>query len=391
MKKIPFSISILLSAVFLLSCNSPKPSAEPVKDAVETDSVEKPVFSVEKGVNLSHWLSQCFGWSPRESFITEADIRFVDSIGMDHIRLPIDEEEMWNEDGTKIQESFDYMHQCIGWAKKYGLRVMVDLHIVRAHHFNAQNGEGKNTLFKDSLAQQNFVDLWFQLSEELKQYPVEFLAYEFLNEPVADDPEDWNKLIDKCYTAIRKLEPERYIVIGSNEWQTPRMFPFLRVPENDKRIILAFHYYEPLFITHYSAYWTSFKDYAGPVVYPGKSIPDSIADELKKTDDELLLKRLNESNRYYDKSVLAADLQPVFDKAKEYGLQVVCTEFGAYNKIDPELRKRYYSDIMAVFKENNVSWSIWDLKGDFGLLKYDRKNYVVTGIDSMVVETIMKD
>jgi len=381
----------ILSVILMLSCNSPKPEGEAKAETAKTDTTETPVFSVKKGVNLSHWLSQCFGWSPRESFITEADIRFVDSIGMDHIRLPIDEEEMWNEDGTKIQESFDYMHKCIGWAKKYNLRVMVDLHIVRAHHFNAKNGEGKNTLFKDSVAQENFVNLWFQLSDELKQYPADLLAYEFLNEPVADDPEDWNKLIDKCYTAIRKLEPERYIVIGSNEWQIPSTFPYLKVPENDKRIILAFHYYEPLFVTHYSAYWTSFKDYDGPITYPGKSIADSSIEKLRKTGNELLLKRLEQSNRYFNKSVFAADLKPVFDKAKKYGLQVVCTEFGAYNKIDPELRKRYYKDIMTVFKENNVSWSIWDLKGDFGLLKYDREKHLVTGVDSMVVETIMKD
>lgn len=388
MKRVlPFITTIAL--LFTLSCSNN--TSKKTGSDVDTDTIQQTnEFVLKKGVNLSHWLSQCFGWSPRETFVTEADIRFIDSIGMDHVRIPMDEEEMWHEDGTKNEESFEYLHKCINWCKKYDLKVLVDLHIIRAHHFNAQNGEGKNTLWVDSVAQQNFVELWYQISDELKQYSTDFLAYEFLNEPVAKDPEDWNKLVNKCLTAIRKIEPDRYIVIGSNEWQTPRMFPYLRIPEDDKKIILSFHYYEPLFITHYTAYWTSFKDYDGPVSYPGLSIADSIAEELKKSGNELLIKRLTESNKYYDKSVMEQDFQPVFDKAKQYGLQCICTEFGIYNKIDPDLRKRYYNDLMEVFRKNNVAWTIWDLKGDFGLLKYDRENYTTAGIDTMVVNTIMK-
>lgn len=377
--KTPNYLLLIFFSLFLISCSS----------NVNKDQNNQS-FELHKGVNLSHWLSQCFGWSPRATFITEKDIKFIDSIGMDHVRIPIDEDQMWFENGEKNVESFNYLHTCINWCRKYNLRVLVDLHIIRAHHFNAQNGEGKNVLWTDTVAQENFVKLWYQLSEELKKYSTDSLAYEFLNEPVAKDPEDWNKLVAKCHAAIRKLEPERYIMIGSNEWQTPRMFPYLKIPENDKRIILAFHYYEPLFITHYSAYWTSFKDYKGPVFYPGKSIPDSIVETIKDSSNELLMKRLAESNRYYDKNVLAEDLKPVFDKAKALGLPVICTEFGAYNKIDPELRRKYYNDIMTVFRENNVAWSIWDLKGDFGLLKYDRTTYQTIGVDTMVVNTIMK-
>lgn len=383
LKKAILCSCVSFLCIWAISCSSDSQPQSLTEEQV-------PTFELYKGVNLSHWLSQCFGWSPRETFITEADIRFVDSIGMDHVRLPLDEKEMWNEDGTKNEESFKYMHQCIGWAKKYDLKVLVDLHIIEAHHFNSQNGEGKNVLFTDSLAQERFVNLWYQLSAELKQYPTDFLAYEFLNEPVAEDHEDWNKLVRKCYDAIRPLEPNRFIMIGSNEWQTPATFPYLKVPENDKRIILAFHFYEPLFITHYTAYWTSFKDYDGPVYYPGVTIPDSLVEAFADTTNELLMKRLNDSNKYFDKKTLAEALKPVFDKAKELGLPVVCTEFGAYNQVDTELRKTYYKDIIAIFKEHNVSWSIWDLKGDFGILQYDRENDRVTGIDTAIVNTIMQ-
>jgi len=52
-------------------------------------------FELKRGVNLSHWLSQNFGWSPKDSFITGKDIEFIASVGYDHVRIPIDEPEMW--------------------------------------------------------------------------------------------------------------------------------------------------------------------------------------------------------------------------------------------------------------------------------------------------------
>ena len=59
-------------------------------------------FEIRRGVNLSHWLSQCFGWSPRPTFITEDDVRFIASLGFDHVRIPIDEKELWTEDGRLL-------------------------------------------------------------------------------------------------------------------------------------------------------------------------------------------------------------------------------------------------------------------------------------------------
>ena len=51
-------------------------------------------FEIKRGVNLSHWLSQDFGWEPKYTYINENDIRFIDSIGYDHVRIPVDEQEM---------------------------------------------------------------------------------------------------------------------------------------------------------------------------------------------------------------------------------------------------------------------------------------------------------
>ena len=76
-------------------------------------------FELKRGVNLSHRLSQNFGWSPKDSFITEKDIEFIASIGYDHVRIPIDEPEMWLPDGKPSRESFAYLTRCLDWCAKH--------------------------------------------------------------------------------------------------------------------------------------------------------------------------------------------------------------------------------------------------------------------------------
>ena len=228
-------------------------------------------FEIRRGTNISHWLSQSTrrGEARREWF-TEKDVERIASLGFDHIRLPIDEEQMWDEAGHKEAEAFELLHNAIGWAQKNRLRVVVDLHILRSHHFNAD----EKPLWTQPQAQEKFFQLWRELSAELKKYPISVVAYELMNEPVADDPEDWNRVAMTAYSAIRGREPERMIVVGSNWFNQHQTFLKLRVPEDDDTI-LTFHYYLPMFVTHYTASWWAVGGaYRGPIHYPGAPIAE---------------------------------------------------------------------------------------------------------------------
>lgn len=149
-------------------------------------------FSVKRGVNISHWLSQSnVRGENRAVFFTEADVKFLSEVGFDHLRLPVDEEQMFAPDGSKEKEVFSLLHNALSWCQKYRLKAIVDLHILRSHHFNAK----EKPLFTDRKEQIRFYDLWKQLSQELHTYSVDFLAYELMNEPVADDHEQWNNIV----------------------------------------------------------------------------------------------------------------------------------------------------------------------------------------------------
>lgn len=344
------TILILLLMSFLISCNSSKK---------ESGTMQEATFKIEKGLNVSHWLSQSdLRGAERQAYMTEADFRKITELGFDHVRIPIDEVQMWDENGNKHEDAFTLLHNAIKWSFDNDLRVIVDLHIIRSHYFNAKD----NTLWTDPAEQEKFWGFWVQLSEELIEYPNSKLAYELMNEAVADDPEDWNKLIAKGIEVVRKNEPERKIVVGSNKWQQVYTFPDLKIPENDTNLILSFHDYEPFLFTHYKTPWNPvYVQYEGPVHYPGYTIDTAEYANLQGP----LLEKVKNDNGYFDKEILEKNIMIAVRIAKEYGLPLYCGEFGCFPSTPMEDRVRLYTDLMDIFKRNNISWTHWNYKNDF--------------------------
>lgn len=320
-------------------------------------------FEVVKGTNIAHWLSQSDARGmEREQFFTKADIDSIAAMGFDHVRLPIDEEQMWDEKGNRNEDAFQLMTNCIDWCAERNLRVIVDLHILRSHHFNAE----VKPLWTDPKEQEKFYNLWLDLSKTLKKYPNSLVAYELMNEAVADDPELWNKLVATAVTTIRAVEPERTIVIGSNKWQQVQTFPDLKVPANDPNILLSFHFYEPFLLTHWNASWTHQKGYTGPVHYPDtiltKTEFDQLPDEMKKIV-------AGQVGKVFNKAWILEQWQNPIQKAKDLGLPLYCGEFGIITGPQHDDMTRWYQDMVDLFEENGIAYANWNYKsGSFGLI-----------------------
>ena len=375
MRKNLFSMALIAMTMLALSACSTKS---------EDDGVNN--FRIKRGTNVSHWLSQSEErGEARLNHIQEDDFARLDSLGFDFVRLPIDEVQFWDENGNKIPEAWDLMTNAINWAEKHHLRTIVDLHIIRSHYFNAVNEGNKdaNTLFTSEKAQQELINMWYQLSDALKGYSVDSVAYEFMNEPVADDHEQWNQLIAKVHKALREREPRRTLVIGSNRWQGHETMKFLKVPEGDKNIILSFHYYNPMILTHYGAWWTPIGKYTGKVNYPGilvskedyEAAPDSIKKELEQyTQVEWNIDKIREQ------------FKDAIEAAKKYDLQLFCGEWGVYEPVDRELAYKWTKDMLTVFDEFNIAWTTWCYDADFGF--WDQKKHDFK--DKALVDLLME-
>ncbi len=364
MKKYLFLVLALVSATLILgSCSNGKLEKE-VND-----------FRIKRGTNISHWLSQSEErGEARQQHIQEDDFERLEQLGFDFVRIPIDEVQFWDEDGNKLPEAWNLLTNALNWSVKHHLRAIVDLHIIRSHYFNAVNegGDDANTLFTSEKAQQDLINMWYQLSDALKGYSTDSVAYEFMNEPVADEHEQWNQLITKVHKALREREPLRTLVIGSNRWQGYETMKYLKVPEGDRNIVLSFHYYNPMILTHYGAWWAPIGKYTGKVNYPGilvskedyEAAPDSLKPELEPyTQQEWNIDRIR------------ADFKDAIAVAKKYNLQLFCGEWGVYEPVDRELAYKWTKDMLEVFDEFDIAWTTWCYDADFGFWDQKKNDY----------------
>ena len=161
MKKV--RIFAVLAAVMLLASCAPKEES----------------FRIKRGTNLSHWLSQTnVRGAERKEHIQEDDFQRLHELGFDHVRIPIDEVQFWDEDHNQLPQAWELLDNALDWARKYELRVIVDLHIIRAHYFNAVNegGDEANDLFTNTESQEWLVEMWRQLSDFMKNRSTSWVA-----------------------------------------------------------------------------------------------------------------------------------------------------------------------------------------------------------------------
>jgi endoglucanase len=236
-----------------------------------------------------------------------------------------------------------------------GLRVVLDLHIIRSHYFNAQ----ENPLWTKKEEQDKLIRLWKDLSSTVRKWPNSMFAYELMNEPVAKDNEQWNILLARIADSIRSWEKERTLVIGSNRWQSVNTFDQLKVPSGDKNILLSFHFYEPFYLTHYKASWTPLKNFEGQVQYPGQIVVNGKSIEEKKI---------------YNRDTLEKMMSKAFKLADSLGLPLYCGEFGVIDGSPEDAKMAWYKDMVAIFENHNIAYANWNYKaGSFGIVDAQMK------------------
>lgn len=341
-----------MSALFLLvACSNNVQQSSADNSGTYPDN-----FSIKRGTNIAHWLSQSkTRGEERSTFFTRKDVEYIKSAGFDHIRLPVDEEQLWDSSGNREDAAFALLDSCMQWVSDNNLKIVLDLHILRSHYFNAD----EKPLWTKTDEQDKFIVLWKDLSSFVGKWPKGMLAYEFMNEPVADNSEQWNVLLNRVSDSIRSWEKERVLVIGSNRFQSVNTFDSLRVPANDKNILLSFHFYEPFHLTHYKASWTKLKDFDGQVQYPGQIVVNG------KGDDE---------TRVYNRDTLEKMMAKPIKLADSLGLPLYCGEFGVIDGAPSDAKIAWYRDLVAIFEKHNIAYANWNYKsGSFGVVDANMK------------------
>ncbi len=324
------------------------------------------------GVDLGGWYSQCDHTKDRyDSFISEADFKTIADWGLDHVRLPIDYELVEDENGEYREEGFEYIRKALGYAGKYGLNTVLDLH--KTYGFSFDLGYGESGFFENKDYQERFYRLWEKLSKEFSGYG-DRLAFELLNEVTKKEYSDeWNRISCECIKRIRAILPDVKILVGGYYNNSIVALKDLAAPY-DENIVYNFHCYDPLVFTHQGAGWVE------GMAHDFRMSVDVTYRELAAASDELQPGSGSAFASFDPDAKLGSDY---FDKcfeeavrvAEERNVPLYCGEYGVIENASPEDTLKWYEMISDSFNRFSIGRAAWSFREmDFGLTSDDLKD-----------------
>jgi endoglucanase len=347
-----------LLLVFLISCaTSQIPHQTPA---------DKAALRFRHGVNIAN----CLEVSPHAHWSvphTTDDLREMRAEGFDHVRLPVG----WHyytgpAPGYKLSgEIFDKVDYFVTNATSLGLNIIINI-----HDFNEfMTNPAENT--------DRFYAIWRQVAAHYAHAPPG-VVFELLNEPHDQATTGvMNPIYAETIREIRRTNPHRTLFVEPGNWGNPEELAKLKLPQNDKNIIVSVHCYQPMFFTHQGASWV--KQYVNlcGVHFPG---PPETPLELDPSVhyEKWVLSDIDQYNNLPPKKnpcsplAFVPKIQQSAAWGKEHHRPIHFGEFGAFIKADQPSRVRYYAAMRQALNDAGLGWAIWDWKSGFNY--WDRRN-----------------
>ena len=78
-------------------------------------------------------------------------------------------------------------------------------------------------------------------------------------------------------------------------------------------------------------------------------------------------------NKYFGKEQLEAYYKQWIDLANR-GVGVHCGECGCWKKTPHDIFLAWFGDVLEILTSNNIGYSLWNFRGEFGILDSDRED-----------------
>jgi endoglucanase len=324
--KVKDSVRFLQAAVLTLSC------AFSVASCCQSPADANDPFEqnrrLGRGINLGNALE-----APSEGewgvTLQEEYFQAIKDAGFDSIRVPI----RWSAhaDDAAPYTIDPAFFERIDWVVEQALSREL-LVIINTHHY-------EEIMRNPAKHRERLLALWSQIGERYQDQPSDLL-FEILNEPNgAMRADQWNSVLVDALAVIRETNPERNVVIGSTDWNKASTLYQLVLPEDDRHIIVTFHYYEPFQFTHQGAEWVAGSDAWVGTTWEGDLMQRQAIEE------------------YLDWAAMwgEASNRPIY-----------LGEFGAYGKADVQSRALWTAFVARQAEERGMSWAYWELCAGFG-------------------------
>ncbi|MDR0336490.1 MAG: glycoside hydrolase family 5 protein [Planctomycetaceae bacterium] len=236
---------------------------------------------------------------------------------------------------TWIDEQCRKLDEMLPECEKYGVYVCLDLHTPPGGRLPRTEGSAMR-LFQEQKWQDVFVTVWERLAKRYKEAKM-IWSYDLLNEPVEgnmpenEDILNWRELALKTAKAIRKIDPQKAIVIEAAPWGGPDTLEWFEPfdPQEVPNVVYSVHMYVPHQFTHQGVY-------NAPV---GLNYPGEI------------------NGKYWDKNALRHALRHTIEFAQDYGVAIYIGEFSAIRWAPDNSAYRYLKDCIEIFEEEGWDWA----------------------------------
>jgi len=283
---------------------------------------------IGRGVNLGNALE-----APNEGewgvTLQEEYFQLIKDAGFDSIRLPV----RWNAHAmakppyTIDAEFFKRVDWAVDNALARDLPVMLNI-----HHYNELDDDPGGH-------KERFIALWKQIAEHYKDKP-DILVFELMNEPHGKlKAKPWSEILADAITVVRKSNPDRTLVVGPVQWNQISQLKNLRLPEDDRNIIVTIHYYLPMKFTHQGASWI-------------KDSNNWLGTKWTGTEEE--------------KQAVVKDFDIAAAWGKARNRPIHLGEFGAVDTADMDSRGRWTKFVVDSAIERGWSFSYWEFCASFG-------------------------
>lgn len=328
----------------------------------------KHVKGLEHGMGIGGWLTNYkrFNVLPEhrrmditvgdmehfESYITESDIAYIATLGMDHVRLGFDQIVVEEAPFVYRARIIELLHSFVGWCRKYSLRPVLNMHKAIGNYCDIRE---ERTLLDSPELQERFVALWCMLEDEFAGE--NDVVFELLNEVRDVDPASWNTLAATAIKALRKKNPDRLIIIGSTCWNSPERLCDLQIFD-DENIIYTFHFYAPHEFTHQQGVLQADQ------LYYNRKMPYPTDDADRYRDAQRTIWGNFEKYAGLDKidiDCLRADMIGAKQFADAHpDLALWCGEFGTIRHCNITYRENWMRDVITILKEWDIPYCVWN-------------------------------
>ena len=291
----------------------------------------------------------------------EFDFATTAEWGFNFARLPLSYWVWGRKDDWSIinEEPLKEIDRAIELGRQYGIHININFHRIPGYCINERELEPAD-LFSGTRAQRDkalsaATFHWRAFAKRYKGTPNRQLSFDLINEPPKMRSyegyleERYVEIVKVLVAGIREVDPKRLIFAdGINIGQAPVM------GIADLGLVQSTRGYLPKAVSHYTASWVpkdEFESFNVPT-WPMK-------DDRGTTWDRARLK--------------SEDIDP-YKPLIDRGVQIHVGEWGCFNQTPHEVTLAWMRDSLSLWKEAGWGYSLWNLRGSFGVMDSDRKD-----------------